>query len=127
MTKNLNIQEVIVVEGKTDTQKLQRIFGPETQTIETKGLSLTPEILTLIKKVNAQQGVIIFTDPDGPGKKIRQTLNEALGGKVKNAFITKNDIDKKSRKIGIAEADDEAIHRALDQLITFDQQTISLT
>jgi len=127
MKNDLDIVQVIIVEGKTDTQKLRKIFGPKIETIETKGLSLDEKTINLIKKVNEYQGIIIFTDPDGPGKKIRQILNEKLDGDVINAFITKADIKKPAKKIGIAEADDEAIYQALSSVVKFNKQKTSLS
>ena len=35
---------------------------------------------------NKKRGVIIFTDPDAPGEKIRSTINQHVKG-CKNAFI----------------------------------------
>jgi len=127
MRKNNRIKQVIIVEGKTDTEKLRQIFGPELETIETNGLNLNEQTINLIRKVNENQGIIVFTDPDGPGKRIRQRINDALDGEVLHAFITKNDIEKPIKKIGIAEADSEAIKRALGEVITFNQKKSSIT
>ncbi|ATZ16896.1 ribonuclease M5 [Williamsoniiplasma luminosum] len=112
------IKEIIVVEGKTDTQKLKKIFGEDIETIETNGLSLNQSTLNLINQINQSRGIIIFTDPDGPGKKIREKIINSIDGEVLNAFIVKSDIQKQTKKIGIAEADDEAIKQALKQLVT---------
>ncbi|PPE05902.1 ribonuclease M5 [Williamsoniiplasma lucivorax] len=116
------IKQIIVVEGKTDTQKLKQVFGPDIETIETNGLALNNETLTLINQINQTRGIIIFTDPDGPGKKIRESIINAIDGNVLNAFIVKDDIIKNSKKIGLAEASDQAIKKALDQLITINYQ-----
>jgi ribonuclease M5 len=121
------IKQIIIVEGKTDTQKLKKIYGSEIKTIETNGLSLDEKTLKFIKKANEQNGVIIFTDPDGPGKKIREQIISFLGAKTLNAFISKSDINTNSKKIGIAEADEEAIKNALDRLVIFDQKNESLS
>ncbi|ATZ18391.1 ribonuclease M5 [Williamsoniiplasma somnilux] len=118
------IKEVIIVEGKTDTQKLKKIFGEEIKTIETHGLALNDKTLSLIKKINENQGIIIFTDPDGPGKKIREKINNYVGGKTKNAFVEKSAINKNNKKIGIAEANPEDIKNALDNLITFNSNNL---
>lgn len=113
------IKQVIIVEGKTDTQKLKNIFGEDLKIIETNGLALNEQTISFIKKMNDNYGVIIFTDPDGPGKKIREKIINELDNKVLNAFITKQDINQKSKKIGIAEADETAIKIALNNLILF--------
>ncbi|AGJ91126.1 ribonuclease M5 [Mycoplasma putrefaciens] len=121
------IKQVIVVEGKTDTQKLKQIYGNEIKTIETKGLSLNQKTLDLIKEFNNTVGIIIFTDPDGPGKKIREQIIAYLDNKVLNAFITKQDINKKAKKIGLAQADEHSIKNALSKLVTYDKNNNSIS
>lgn len=117
------IKEVIVVEGKTDTQVLKELFDVET--IETHGLALSQETLDYIKKVNDTRGVIVLTDPDYPGMKIRNMIKDVLPNS-KHAFVKKKDAIGKN-KVGIAEARKEAIIEALDNVISFDetQQSIS--
>ncbi|WFQ90601.1 ribonuclease M5 [Mycoplasma feriruminatoris] len=121
------IKQIIIVEGKSDTDKLKKIYGNDLKTIQTKGLSLNKKTLEMIKELNNKTGVIIFTDPDGAGKKIRQTIIDYLDNKVLNAFISKDDINKNSKKIGIAEASDQAIKKALDNLISYDKNNNSLS
>ncbi|WP_026389444.1 ribonuclease M5 [[Acholeplasma] multilocale] len=119
--------QIIIVEGKTDTQKLKNVFGEQIKTIETNGLALNEKTLEFIKRLSKKNKIIVFTDPDGPGKRIRETINNYLGGDVFNAFVSKSAIDKESKKIGIAEADDEAIKKALDNLITFNKENESIS
>ncbi|MBY7704351.1 toprim domain-containing protein [Vibrio harveyi] len=121
------IKQVIIVEGKTDTQKLKNIFGNDIKTIETNGLSLNEKTLRIIKEFNDTVGVIIFTDPDGAGKKIREQIINHLDNKVLNAFITKQDVNKEFKKIGIAQADDFAIKKALSELIVYDKNNDSIS
>lgn len=71
----MKIREVIVVEGKNDTNVLQQYFDCET--IETHGTSLDAQTLALIRLAQQRRGVIIFTDPDHPGEYIRRRVNEA--------------------------------------------------
>ncbi|QEH62408.1 ribonuclease M5 [Spiroplasma chinense] len=115
----MKINQVIVVEGRSDTAKLQKIFGKDNvETIETNGLALSESTLNVIQDVNQKRGIIVFTDPDGPGLLIRDKINSYLNFKCFNAFINKKSI-KDSKKIGIAEANDEDIKNALNNLITF--------
>ncbi len=117
------IKEIIVVEGKTDTNKLKSIFNVDT--IETNGSEISNSTLELIKRVNKIRGVILFLDPDGPGEKIRKKIIEYVKDDIKNCFISKNDI-KSTKKIGIAEADKNAIIKALDNVITFSYYSNSI-
>jgi ribonuclease M5 len=117
------IQEIIVVEGKTDTTKLQSLF--EVDTIETHGSFLSRKTIELIKQGSLKRGVILFLDPDGPGESIRRKLENVLIN-FKEAFISKSDILNK-KKIGIAEAKDQAIIDALKSIVTFNKNNSSLS
>ena len=82
------IKEVIVVEGKTDTAIIQKLFDADT--IETHGLALTEETLDFIEEMNKTKGVILLTDPDYPGMKIRNMIMKRIPH-VKQAFVDKKD------------------------------------
>ena len=118
------IKEVIVVEGKNDTRRLQEFF--EADTIETHGLGLKKETIDFIRKVSEERGVILFLDPDHPGEKLRNRLNEAIPN-LKNAFILKED-GRTKKKVGIEHASKEVLEEALNNLITYteDKETLSL-
>ncbi len=116
------IRELIVVEGKNDTLRLQTFFDVET--IETHGLGLNKETVDLIRRANEKRGVILFLDPDTPGEKIRRTLNEQIPG-LKNAFVMKEDA-RTSKKVGIEHASKEVLEEALEHLVTYDEFKESL-
>lgn len=117
------INEIIVVEGKTDSAILKELF--DVDTIETHGLALDEPTLELIKVAGKNRGIIILTDPDYPGMKIRNRINEEVDN-CKNAFVAKKDAVGK-KKLGIAEARKEAIIAALENVVTFssNQESIS--
>jgi ribonuclease M5 len=117
------IKEIVVVEGKTDSVKLQSLFNVDT--IETNGSRLSKDTISLIKKANEHRGVILFLDPDGPGEMIRRKLENTLIN-FKQAFIKKTDVTSK-RKIGIAEANDKAIINALKNVVTFNKNIESIS
>lgn len=110
------IRELIVVEGKNDTKRLKSFF--DVDTIETHGMGLGKETIELIRKANEKRGVILFLDPDTPGEKIRNKLNEAIPG-LKNAFVMKEDARTK-KKVGIEHAPKEVLEEALDNLVSYD-------
>lgn len=118
------IKEVVIVEGKTDTAKLKSIF--DVSTIETNGLALTKSKIEEIKKIANEVGVILFLDPDGPGEKIRRTLIQNLPTSY-NCFISKKDVIKKRKKIGIAEASVESIIEAFKNIKKFDNDISSIS
>ncbi|GEK89516.1 ribonuclease M5 [Alkalibacterium putridalgicola] len=111
------IKEIIVVEGKDDTKRLA--LAVDADTIETRGSAISPDILEQIALAQETRGVIVFTDPDGPGEKIRKIISMNVPG-VKHAFITKDQgRHRKSVKasLGIEHASVEDIREALDQVV----------
>jgi ribonuclease M5 len=61
-----------------------------------------------------RRGVIVFTDPDFPGGKIRHILKDKVPG-CKHAYITKDEARcPKTGKLGVEYASPEAILRALN-------------
>ena len=117
------IKEIIVVEGKSDTALLKEVF--EVDTIETHGLALDKKTLELIKEANKTRGVIVLTDPDFPGKKIRDQIQTVVPN-CKHAFVSKKDATGK-KKLGIAEANKEAVVLALENMVSFDVDNQSIT
>ena len=106
------IKEIIVVEGVNDTKRLRSFFDVET--IETHGLGLNKDTIELIRKLNENRGVILLLDPDHPGEKIRNTLNEKIPG-LKNAFVMKEDA-RTSKKVGVEHASKEILEEAYYEL-----------
>ena len=80
----LTINEVIVVEGKSDVVTLSNIIKAEY--IITNGFEISDETIELIRKVNETKGVILFLDPDGPGEKIRMKIMNKVPN-LKHAFV----------------------------------------
>ena len=91
----MKIKEIIVVEGKDDTTAVQQAVYADT--IETNGSAINAEIIEKIRLAQETRGVIILTDPDYPGQKIRHTISEQVPG-CKHAFIPKEKAITKERK-----------------------------
>jgi ribonuclease M5 len=104
------IREVIVVEGKEDTAAIRRAV--EADTIETGGSAVSAETIERIRLANERRGVIILTDPDHPGERIRKLIAAAVPG-CKHAFLNREDA-RHGGEIGVEHASPEAIRRALD-------------
>lgn len=117
------IQEVIVVEGKTDTATLQQLF--DVDTIETSGSGINEDILQQIETASKTRGVIILTDPDYPGQQIRNKIIARVPN-AKHAFVKKKDAIGK-KKLGIAEARHEAIIEALENTVQFREREDTLS
>ncbi|REB11443.1 ribonuclease M5 [Sporosarcina sp. BI001-red] len=121
----MDIKEVIVVEGKSDTIAIQRATGADT--IETNGSAVGQEALIKIRHAQQTRGVIVFTDPDYPGRRIRAIIEQQIPD-VKHAFLTRDRaIAKNGKKVGIEHATDEDIRNALQAVYTVDTTTIEET
>jgi ribonuclease M5 len=112
------IKEIIVVEGKDDTVAIKRAVNADT--IETNGSAVNEAIIEQVRLAQQTRGVIILTDPDFPGQKIRNTISEQVPG-CKHAFISKREaLPKSGRGIGVEHAKPEAIRSALKEAQTMD-------
>lgn len=116
MTKE-KIEEIIVVEGKDDTKRLKEVF--EVDTIETRGSAIDQAILDQIEHAQATRGVIVFTDPDFSGEKIRKIIMEAVPD-AQHAFLSRKMAapQKRGTSLGVEHASDQAIMEALHKVVT---------
>lgn len=107
----LKIKEIIVVEGRDDVRAVKAAVDAEC--ITTSGLGLNPEIMKTIKNAASKKGIIIFTDPDFPGDKIRKMVKNEIPD-AKEAFLKRQDAtSSKTGKFGIEFACPAAIIQAL--------------
>lgn len=106
----MKINEIIVVEGKDDTTRVK--MAVECDTIETNGSALNDETIEAIQHAAEVRGVIVLTDPDYPGNKIRKTIEQRVST-AKHAFIDAAIARNKRGKVGIEHAPVEAIRDAL--------------
>lgn len=79
----MKIKEIIVVEGRDDTARVK--MAVDADTIETNGSAIGDTVIQQVRLAQETRGVIILTDPDFPGEKIRKTIAEAVPG-CKHAF-----------------------------------------
>lgn len=112
------IDELIVVEGKSDIDFLSSFLAADFYSVN--GSAVNEKDLEFIRKVASEKGVIILTDPDFPGKKIRDYLNNNIPN-LKNAYVRK-EVSIKKNKVGVAESTKEEVLKALENLITFKKE-----
>lgn len=118
----MKVKEIIVVEGKDDTTAIKRALNADT--IETNGSAINQETIEKIKLAQKTRGVIVLTDPDFPGQKIRNTIKEQVPG-CKHAFIEKADaIHKHGKGVGVEHAAPEAIRLALRHAHTMNEEVV---
>lgn len=107
----MKIKEIIVVEGKDDTVAIKRALDADT--IETNGSAINEETLEKIRLAQKVRGVIVFTDPDFPGERIRHIITQNVPG-CQHAFLPKNQaIHKSGKGLGVEHATPAAIREAL--------------
>ncbi|AEG41534.1 ribonuclease M5 [Lactobacillus kefiranofaciens] len=121
-----NFDAVIVVEGKDDTIRLKQFF-PGIETIETNGSAVSDKVLAQIKKLSKTRQIIVFTDPDFNGERIRRIVTNAVPN-AKQAFITRKEGEPhKKGSLGVEHASKEALTRALGDLHEVEPQKSDLT
>ena len=106
------VKEVIVVEGKQDVIAVNRAV--EADCLITGGFTLKPSMIEDIRRAYEKRGIIILTDPDGAGERIRKYLSEHFPN-AKHAFVPKCDATAND-DVGIEQASPEAIKKALDKV-----------
>lgn len=106
------LKEVLVVEGKMDTVAISKAL--EAETIETGGFNLSPATLRQIEAAYKKRGIIILTDPDGAGARIRKFLTERFP-EAGQAFIPKWQATA-NNDVGVEQASPEAILAALNKV-----------
>ncbi|GEK28845.1 ribonuclease M5 [Furfurilactobacillus siliginis] len=109
------LKEVLVVEGKDDTKRIAQAV--EADTFETNGSAVNKAMLEQIKKLQATRGVIVLTDPDFNGERIRRLISDAVPD-AKHAFITKKQgvPTNAGGSLGVEHADPTVIRTALTRL-----------
>lgn len=104
---------LIVVEGKTDKDFIESFLNCDIMT--TNGSEVSRETILFIKEAATKRKVIVLTDPDAPGSRIRSILNANISN-LENAFVPKEKCIKR-HKVGVAESSKEVVLEALANLI----------
>ena len=117
------INEVLVVEGKNDAIRLRKLYDAEI--IITGGLSCPQSTIDLLVAISKSRDLIIFTDPDSPGNRIRHKILQQIPS-AKQAFIAKKDA-LGHNKVGVEHAKDEVLREALNNLVSGNTDEESLS
>ncbi len=105
----VRIKETIVVEGKDDESAV--LAAVSANVICTHGYGIRQQTLDLIKKAYDTVGIVIFTDPDHAGLRIRERLLRDFPN-ARQAFLTREQAEKDG-DIGVENARPESVIRAL--------------
>jgi len=107
----MRIKEVVIVEGKDDISAVKRAV--EAEIIATSGMGITEETLKKIENAHKRSGIVILTDPDYPGERIRSIVSRRVGN-CKQAYLTQEQARcRETGKIGVEYASPEVIREAL--------------
>ena len=110
------IKEVLVVEGKMDVVAIGKAV--EADCIITGGFSLQRRTIDNIREAYKKRGIIILTDPDSAGERIRRFLAKRFP-EAKHAFIPREEATAND-DIGVEQASPEAIRSALAKVHTLE-------
>ncbi len=119
----MKIQETIVVEGRHDQAALARVV--QANIVITHGNRLSKKTLDHLIELSKTTGIIVFTDPDQPGKTLRAKITEAIPD-VKHAYLLQSKAHS-ATKIGIEHAPPEDLLDALSNLVTQSSNQSDLT
>lgn len=104
-----NIEGIIVVEGKSDVSFLSSFINSEF--VITNGSAISQQTIKYLKEQSLKKQIIILTDPDYQGNKIRKILNEQIPNVV-NCYVDQSVLNNNKKK-GVAESSKESVLAAL--------------
>lgn len=114
------INGIIVVEGKTDVAFLSQFL--EAEFVTTNGSEIPEKTIQYLQKSAEKRDIFVLTDPDSPGKKIRDELDQKIPN-LKHCFVAKEN-SIKHNKVGIAESTKEEVLSALEHYIQTDKNKV---
>ena len=107
------IDGIIVVEGKSDVSFLSSFIDAEFVT--TNGSEIPEKTTEYLQKSSGNRDIFVLTDPDSPGKRIRDILDQKIPN-LKHCFVSKENSIKKN-KVGVAESTKEEILKGLASFV----------
>lgn len=114
------IDGIIVVEGKTDVAFLNEFI--EAEFVITNGSEISEETINYLIKASKKRDVFVLTDPDSPGKRIRDILDSKIDN-LKHCFVSKEQ-SIKNGKVGVAESTKEEVIHALEHAFQTNKNAI---
>lgn len=116
----LKVKEAIIVEGKYDKIKLSSVIDGVIIPTEGFGIFKNRDTLEVIRYFAVKTGIIILTDSDSAGFKIRSYIKGAVHeGKIINVYVPdifgkerRKDVPSKEGKLGVEGIDGEIILEA---------------
>lgn len=108
MENKLKIDDIIIVEGKDDVTNLSQVI--DATIIPVHGsVGLSDKKLNQIEALAKNNNIVIFTDPDFTGKKIREKINRRINKNIVNIHVSRSKADKDGN-IGVENIDKNIIY-----------------
>ncbi len=117
----LHTTKAIITEGRYDKARLSTVIDGLIITTEGFGIFNSKEKQTFIKKIAKEKGIIILTDSDAAGFKIRNFLKNIVPeNQITHAYIPdiygkekRKDAPSKEGKLGVEGIDNSVLEKAL--------------
>ncbi|MBQ3004565.1 MAG: DUF4093 domain-containing protein [Clostridia bacterium] len=117
----IKIKQAVIVEGKYDKIKLSGIIDAPIIQTDGFGIFKDKELQLLIRKLAEKRGILVLTDSDSAGFKIRSFIGSTVEGKnIRHAYIpdifgkeSRKTEPSKEGKIGVEGVSEEIIIQAL--------------
>lgn len=126
----IHIKETIIVEGKFDKERVKRLC--DAPILCTGGFQVfrSKELINTIRHLACTTGIILLTDSDQAGFKIRSYIKSCIGGRgtVRHAYIPsvpgkerRKDKPGKEGILGVEGMDDSVLEGILQKLASDDE------
>lgn len=117
----IKIRQAVIVEGKYDKIKLSSIIDAPIIQTDGFGIFKDKELQMLIRKLAEKRGILVLTDSDSAGFKIRSFIGSTVDSKnITHAYIpdifgkeSRKTEPSKEGKIGVEGVSEEVIMQAL--------------
>jgi len=104
---------VYVVEGRHDAARIKAGF-PQAEIVVTNGTHIPDETFVLLEKLKETHEIVLLTDPDHAGEKIRRKIAHRIED-VSHIHIEKTDaVSKNGLKIGVEHMEPTRLKSALE-------------
>ncbi len=118
----IKIKQAVIVEGKYDKIKLSNIIDAPIIQTDGFGIFKDKELQKLIRRLAEKDGILVLTDSDSAGFKIRSFIGSTVDPKyVTNAYIPdifgkekRKDEPSKEGKLGVEGVPEQVIIEALE-------------
>lgn len=104
---------ILVVEGASDVAFLSQFL--DCDYVQTNGSEVSRETIDYLKEASKNRTIVLLTDPDSPGNRIRSRLAEEVAN-IQHAFVRKEH-SIKGKKVGVAESSKEEVLLALEHIV----------